>query len=65
MEWLDEGTLVIGNKVYHITNPNWIRNFFNRHELYYDNDTSKDQRSSEAKTETSGVSSKASSRDNA
>lgn len=55
MKWLDEGTLAIGNKVYHIVNSNWIRNFFNIHELYYDNDTPEDQRASKVKTETSVV----------
>lgn len=55
MQWLDEGTFVIGSKVYHTTNPEWIRNFFNRHELYYDDDTSKDQRSTKSETETSGI----------
>jgi hypothetical protein len=28
MKWISDSELVIDNKVYHITNPEWIKNLF-------------------------------------
>ena len=41
MEWISEGELVIKNKVYHILNPEWIKNLIRL--IENDNDSTKDQ----------------------
>lgn len=41
MKWLNESEIVIDNRVYHITNPSWIKNVIEAYRN--DNDTPKDQ----------------------
>lgn len=41
MTWISDSELVINNKVYHITNPEWIKNLFKKMEEKNDNDTAK------------------------
>jgi hypothetical protein len=48
MKWISESEIVIGNKVYHIINPQWIRNLFAIMEKENDNDTPKDQEASQS-----------------
>lgn len=42
MTWLNDGELLIGNKIYHISNRPWIENILNK-EKENDNDTTKDK----------------------
>jgi hypothetical protein len=42
MKWISESELVINNKVYQVTNPEWIKNLLKNLEEKDDNDTPKD-----------------------
>ena len=43
MEWISESELVIGNKVYTITNPEWIKNLIkNIEQEKYDGQSNKE-----------------------
>ncbi len=46
MYWLSESEIVVKDKVYHITNPEWIKNLIKILDKKYDNDTSKNQEAS-------------------
>jgi hypothetical protein len=48
MTWISEGELVINDKVYHITNSEWIKNFINLMSKKNDYDTTKDQEAPKA-----------------
>jgi hypothetical protein len=41
MTWLDPSKLLIGDKIYHISNPEWIKNIIGA--VNHDNDTTKDK----------------------
>lgn len=43
MEWISPSEIEIKGKVYHITNPEWIKNLLEYMEERNDNDTPKDQ----------------------
>lgn len=38
MKWISESEVLIGNKVYHITNPEWIKNLEELMDKKDDND---------------------------
>ena len=42
MKWISEGELVINDKVYDITNSEWIKNFINLMSQKNDNDHFRD-----------------------
>jgi len=44
--WLSKGELEVNGKVYHITNPEWIKNLIRQ--LENDNDPTKDKEASQA-----------------
>jgi hypothetical protein len=44
MKWISESEFVIGDKVYHCINPEWIKKLIDYWEKKHDNDTPKDQR---------------------
>ena len=48
MKWINESELVIKDKVYHITNPEWIKHLFKIMEKENDNDTTENQKASES-----------------
>lgn len=48
MKWISEGELLIGNKVFHISNPEWIKNLIAFQEKQNDNDTSQDKEASKS-----------------
>lgn len=48
MKWISASEIVIGNKIYHITNPEWIRNLFEKMDKEKnDNDTTKDKKTTQ------------------
>jgi len=48
MTWLNDGELLIGNKIYSVLNRPWIENILNNLEKENDNDTPKDKEASES-----------------
>jgi hypothetical protein len=47
MNWISDSDFVIGNKIYHCTNPEWIKILFNIMDKENDNDTPQDQEASQ------------------
>lgn len=47
MKWISDSEFVIGNKVYHCTHPEWIKNFIASNSTFVreenDNDTPKNK----------------------
>jgi len=43
LNWISESEFMIGNKVYHSNNPEWLENLFKNMSKENDNDTPKDQ----------------------
>jgi hypothetical protein len=48
MNWISDSEFVIGNKVYHSNNPEWLENLFKIMEEKNDNDTPKDKEAPKA-----------------
>ncbi len=46
MKWISDSELVIHNKVYHISNPEWIKNLMRLYQN--DNDSTEDQKASQS-----------------
>lgn len=48
LNWISDSEFVVGNKVYHSNNPDWLENLFKNMSKTDDNDTPKDKEASES-----------------
>ncbi len=48
LNWISESEFVVGNKVYHSNNPEWLENLFKNMSKQDDDDSSKDKKTPEA-----------------